>query len=225
MAITDWPEEERPREKLLARGAQALSDAELLAILLRVGLRGGTAVDLGRELIGQSGGLRQLLEMPPERLKTLRGLGGGRSAMLLASLELGRRFLDQEIRRGEPLRDVEAVGRWLTAELRGESREVFLVLFLDNKLRVRAVEKLFKGTVNVAPVYPREVVRRAMDHNACSVILAHNHPSGVAEPSEADREVTVRLSEALRLVDVQVLDHLVIGEGGWESFARRGWME
>lgn len=224
MAITDWPEAERPREKLLARGAPALSDAELLAIFLRVGLRGGTAVDLGRSLLLQSGGLRQLLELPPERMKALRGLGGSRSAMLLAALEVGRRFLAAEIQRGPLLQDPDATGRLLMAELRGEPSEVFLVLFLDNKHRVRAMEKMFRGTVDTTPVYPREVVRRAIEHNASSVIVAHNHPSGVAEPSQADREVTELLCRALKLVDVQVLDHLVIGDGGWESFVRRGWM-
>ena len=224
MAISDWPKEERPREKLLARGASALSDAELMAVFLRVGLRGGTAVDLGRDLLNQAGGLRQLLEMSPQRMKRMRGLGGSRSAMLIAALELGRRFLAEELSRGPLLQDPDAAGRLLMAELRGETSEVFLVLFLDNKHRVRAMEKMFKGTVDSAPVYPREVVRRAIDHNASSVIIAHNHPSGVAEPSQADRDVTDQLRRALKLVDVSVLDHLVIGDGGWESFMRRGWM-
>lgn len=224
MAISDWPKEERPREKLLARGAGALSDAELMAVFLRVGLRGGTAVDLGRDLLNQTGGLRQLLEMPPERMKRLRGLGGSRSAMLIAALELGRRFMAEELRRGPLLQDPDTAGSLLMAELRGETSEVFLVLFLDNKHRVRAMEKMFKGTVDSAPVYPREVVRRAIDHNASGVIIAHNHPSGVAEPSQADRDVTDQLCRALKLIDVDVLDHLVIGDGCWESFMRRGWM-
>lgn len=224
MAITDWPEQERPREKLLARGAGALSDAELLAVLLRTGLRGGTAVDLGRDLLVQTGGLRQLLDMPAERLCRLRGLGGGRSTMLLAALELGKRHLAQSLEYGPALNDPDAVARLLTAELRGEPGEVFLVLFLDSKNRVRAMERMFRGTVDSAAVHPREVVRRALEHNAASVIVAHNHPSGVAEPSPADRALTETLRHSLELVDVRVLDHLVIGDGEWESFRRRGWM-
>lgn len=224
MAITDWPEAERPREKLLERGARALSDAELLAVFLRMGLRGGTAVDLGRDLLLQAGSLRALLDMPAERLRRLRGLGGSRSAMLLAALELGRRHLDAELRHGPVLNDPAAAVRLLTAELRGEPGEVFLVLFLDNKHRVRAMERMFRGTVDSAAVYPREVVRRAIEHNASSVIIAHNHPSGVAEPSHADREATDSLCRSLKLVDVRMLDHLVIGDGEWESFSRRGWI-
>lgn len=224
MAITDWPKDERPREKLLQRGARALSDAELLAVFLRVGLRGGTAVDLGRDLLLQAGGLRQLLDLPVERMRELRGLGGGRSAMLLAALELGRRHLDAELKRGPVLSDPDAVVRLLTAELRSEPGEVFVVLFLDNKHRVRAMERMFRGTVDSAAIYPREVVRRAIEHKASSVIIAHNHPSGVAEPSRADREATDSLRRSLKLVDVRMLDHLVIGDGQWESFSRRGWI-
>lgn len=224
MAITDWPEQERPREKLLKRGAGALSDAELLAVMLRTGLRGGTAVDLGRDLLVQAGGLRQLLDMAPERLRRLHGLGGGRSAMLLAALEIGKRHLGETLNAGPVVGDPESVARLLTAELRGERGEVFLVLFLDNKNRVRAMERMFQGTVDSAAVYPREVVRRALEHNAAGVIVAHNHPSGIAEPSDADRQLTENLRRSLKLVDVRVLDHLIIGDGQWESFSRRGWI-
>lgn len=224
MAITDWPKDERPREKLLKRGARALSDAELLAVFLRVGLRGGTAVDLGRDLLLEAGSLRHLLDLPVERMREMRGLGGGRSALLLAALELGRRHLDSELRQGPVLSDPDAAVRLLTAELRGEPGEVFVVLFLDNKHRVRAMERMFRGTVDSAAIYPREVVRRAIEHKASSVIIAHNHPSGVAEPSRADREATECLRRSLKLVDVRMLDHLVIGDGQWESFSRRGWI-
>ncbi|MCQ6262581.1 DNA repair protein RadC [Alcanivorax sp. MM125-6] len=225
MAISDWPEDERPREKLLARGAAALSDAELLAIFLRTGSRGRTAVDVGRALLHRAGGLRKLLDLSPGRMKHLPGLASvGRRALLLAALELGRRYLAEELERGFSLDNPEPAARMLTAELRGEPREVFAVLFLDNKHRVIGFEKMFYGTVDGAAVYPREVVRRALEYNAASVIVAHNHPSGVAEPSQADRDVTDRLRKALDLVDVRVLDHLVIGDGHWESFSRRGWV-
>ena len=224
MAITDWPELERPREKLLKRGTGALSDAELLAVLLRTGLRGGTAVDLGRDLLLEAGSLRRLLDMPAERLRRLRGLGGSRSAMLLAALELGKRHLDETLTCGPLVEDPEAVVRLLTAELRSEPGEVFLVVFLDNKNRVLATEKMFHGTVDSAAVYPREVVRRALEHNAANIIIAHNHPSGIAEPSQADRDLTDNLRRSLKLIDVRIIDHLVIGDGQWTSFSRRGWM-
>ncbi|MEQ3634858.1 DNA repair protein RadC [Alcanivorax sp.] len=222
MAITDWPEDERPREKLLSRGAGALSDAELLAIFLRTGQRGLTAVDLARRQLASSGGLRAMLDLSPERMAQLPGMGTARRALLLAALELGRRYLAEPLERGQPLDNPDKAGQLLTAQLRGLPFEVFACLFLDNKHRLIAFEKLFQGTIDVAAVYPREVVRRAMEHNAAAVILAHNHPSGVAEPSQADHAITRRLVEALGLVEVRVLDHLVIGDGGWVSLASRG---
>ena len=222
MAITDWPEDERPREKLLSRGAGALSDAELLAIFLRTGQRGLTAVDLARRQLASSGGLRAMLDLSPERMAQLPGMGTARRALLLAALELGRRYLAEPLERGQPLDNPDKAGQLLTAQLRGLPFEVFACLFLDNKHRLIAFEKLFQGTIDAAAVYPREVVRRAMEHNAAAVILAHNHPSGVAEPSQSDHAITRRLVEALGLVEVRVLDHLVIGDGGWVSLASRG---
>ncbi len=224
MAISDWPADERPREKLLARGAHSLSDAELLAIFLRTGLRGTTAVDLARQLLNRQGGLRALLDAPPATLASLPGMGAARRALLAASLELGRRYLESELVREHSLTRPSDAGRFLTARLRGYPHEVFACMFLDNRHRLLAFEELFRGTVDGAAVYPREVVRRCLGHNAAAVILAHNHPSGVAEPSQSDRSITRRLVDALALVDVRVLDHLVIGEGGWVSLAERGWV-
>lgn len=224
MAISDWPADERPREKLLARGAHSLSDAELLAIFLRTGLRGTTAVDLARQLLNRQGGLRALLDTPPATLASLPGMGSARRALLQASLELGRRYLESELVREHSLTNPSDAGRFLTARLRGYPQEVFACMFLDNRHRLVAFEELFRGTVDGAAVYPREVVRRCLGHNAAAVILAHNHPSGVAEPSQSDRSITRRLVDALALVDVRVLDHLVIGEGGWVSLAERGWV-
>lgn len=224
MAITDWPDQERPREKLLLQGATSLSDAELLAIFLRTGRPGLTAVDLARQLLQRAGGLRQLLDASPAQMAALPGMGTARRAQLLAALEVGRRYLAHSWTRGEPLTQPDKAAQWLMAELRGYRHEVFACVFLDNKHRVLAFDKLFMGTIDGAAVYPREVVRRALEHNAAALILTHNHPSGVAEPSEADRHITRRLVEALTLVDVRVLDHLVIGDGQWVSLAQRGWM-
>lgn len=222
MAITDWPTDERPREKLLARGAESLSDAELLAIFLRTGQQGMTAVDLARTQLAAGGGLRALLDAGPERMAKLPGMGTARRALLLAALELGRRYLAEPLERGLPLDNPDKAGQLLTARLRGLPYEVFACLFLDNKHRLIAFEQLFQGTIDAAAVYPREVVRRAMEHNAAAVILAHNHPSGVAEPSQSDHAITRRLVDALGLMEIRVLDHLVIGDGGWVSLASRG---
>jgi len=222
MAITDWPTDERPREKLLARGPESLSDAELLAIFLRTGQQGMTAVDLARTQLAAGGGLRALLDAGPERMARLPGMGSARRALVLAALELGRRYLAEPLERGVPLDNPDKAGQLLTARLRGLPYEVFACLFLDNKHRLIAFEQLFQGTIDAAAVYPREVVRRAMEHNAAAVILAHNHPSGVAEPSQSDHAITRRLVDALGLMEIRVLDHLVIGDGGWVSLASRG---
>jgi DNA repair protein RadC len=223
MPITDWPAEERPREKLLQRGAQALSDAELLAIFLRTGVQGKTAVDLARELLAEFGGLRPLLQADRRRFCRARGLGDAKYAQLQAVLEMGRRHLAEGLSRGAAIQDPQAVQRFLSARLRDHAHEVFACLFLDTRHRVIAFEELFRGTIDGASVHPREVVRRALHHNAAALILAHNHPSGVAEPSEADRRITRRLKDALALVDVRVLDHVVVGDGA-VSFAERGWI-
>lgn len=222
MPITDWPEAERPREKLLARGAAALSDAELLAIFLRTGVAGRTAVDLARDLIGDFGGLRPLLEAEREAFAARPGLGPAKFSQLQAVLEMGRRHLWERLQRGEALTGPRETRAYLSARLRHLSREVFACLFLDNRHRVIVFEELFRGTIDATSVYPREVVRRAMAHNAAAVILAHNHPSGVAEPSAADEAITRRLRDALALVDVRVLDHFVVGDGPPVSFAERG---
>lgn len=220
MSIRDWPDGERPREKLLARGGAALSDAELLAVFLGSGRRGQSAVDLGRALLAGSGGLKPLLDAPGATA----GIGDVAWCRLKAALELGRRYLDAEIRSGDALTDPCASARYLKARLGGYPYEVFACLFLDNRHRVIAFEELFRGSIDGASVHPREVVRRCLAHNAAAVILAHNHPSGVAEPSQADRAITVRLRETLALIDVRVLDHFVIGDGVPTSLARRGWI-
>lgn len=222
MAITDWAAGERPREKLLARGPQALSDAELLAIFLRTGVRGKSAVDLARELLRQHAGLRGLLNADAESLSVTPGLGPAKCAQLQATLELARRHLGEALERGAPLTDPAATRRYLIARLRDRFQEVFACLYLDTRHRVIAFEELFHGTLDGASVHPREVVRQALRHNAAALIFAHNHPSGVAEPSDADRRLTQRLKEALGLVDIRVLDHFVVGDGEAVSFAERG---
>jgi DNA repair protein RadC len=224
MSIRDWPDTERPREKLLARGSAALSDAELLAVFLGSGLRGESAVDLGRSLLQRHGGLRALLERAPAELQRIRGLGAARTARLLAALELASRHLAAGLDRGEALSDPGRAGHYFSARLRGHPHEVFAVLFLDTRHRTIAFEELFRGGIDGAEVHPREVVRRCLAHNAAAVILGHNHPSGVSEASAADRAITRRLSEALALVDVRVLDHFIVGDGPALSFAARGWL-
>ena len=221
MAITDWPIDERPREKLLARGANALSDAELLAIFLRVGVKGKTAVDLARELLQNFGSLRQLFDADAEKFCETHGMGEAKYVQLQAVLEMSRRYLAEKLRRGDPLNDPDAVRFYLTSKLRDYRFEVFSCLFLDTRHRVIEYEELFKGTIDGASVHPREVVRRALYHNAAAVIFAHNHPSGVAEPSQADERITGKLKDALNLIDVRVLDHFVIGDQV-VSFAERG---
>ena len=224
MRIRDWPAEERPREKLLARGAGALSDAELLAIFLGSGLRGRDAVQTSRELLVAHGPLRVLLENDPAGLARLPGLGPARACKLAAALELGHRHLAAALERGEVLTDPASAGRYFSQRLRGRGHEVFAALFLDTRHRALAFEELFQGTVDGAEVHPREVVRRALSHNAAAVIVGHNHPSGDAEPSAADRAVTARLKQALALVEVRLLDHFVVGDGPAVSLASRGWV-
>ncbi|WP_407275938.1 DNA repair protein RadC [Halothiobacillus sp. DCM-1] len=223
MAITDWPTDERPRERLLKFGAEALSDAELLAIFLRTGVAGCSAVDLARDLLQHFGGMRRLLAAPQAEFSEARGLGPAKFAQLQAVLELARRHLAEEMTAQSVIDSPAATRRFLQAELRDRSQEVFAVLFLDNQHRLRAFERLFYGTIDQASVHPREVVKAALRHQAAAVILAHNHPSGVAEPSAADRQITTRLCAALDLIDVRVLDHLVVGEQ-IVSFAERGWL-
>jgi DNA repair protein RadC len=224
MPITDWPAPERPREKLLQRGASALSDAELLAIFLRTGVAGKTAVDLARELLQEYGGLRQLLCAEQTRFCRSRGLGAAKYAQLQAVLEMGRRYLHEDLQQSQALTSPADSRRFLQAKLRHYPYEVFSCLFLDNRHRLIVFEELFRGTIDGASVYPREVVKRALEHNAAALILAHNHPSGIGEPSEADRRITQRLREALALVDIRLLDHFVIGDGEPVSLAERGML-
>lgn len=224
MRIRDWPSDERPREKLLARGAGALSDAELLAIFLGSGLRGRDAVQTARELLQAHGPLRRLLDLDPGQLAQLPGLGPARTCQLAAALELGQRHLAAALERGETFSDPGHAGHYFARRLRARSQEVFAGLFLDNRHRALAFEELFLGTINRCEVHPREVVRRALAHNAAAVIVGHNHPSGNPEPSSADNALTTRLRQALELVDIRLLDHFVVGDGAPTSLAARGWL-
>lgn len=221
LSIKNWPEQERPREKLLLKGASALSDAELLAIFLRTGMCGFTAVDLARLLINDFGSLRALMESDEPEFCQHKGLGRAKYAQLQAVLEMSRRYMFENIQRGDALSSPQETKEYLRAQLRGYSHEVFACLFLDNRNRVIEFEILFYGTIDGASVYPREVVTMALKKNAASVIFAHNHPSGVAEPSLADEKITMRLKEALNMVDIKVLDHIIVGDD-IVSFAERG---
>lgn len=222
MPINHWPEGERPREKLLARGAGALSDAELLAIFLRMGTQGKTAVDIGRDLLNEFGDLRTLMNADYAAFSAVRGLGPAKYAQLQAALEIGQRYLAEQMQRQDTLTSPEHTRDYLVARMRDYDYEVFACVFLDSRHRVIAFEELFKGSLAGASVHPREVVKRALAHSAAAVIVAHNHPSGVAEPSHSDEMLTKRLRDALSLVEVRVLDHLVIGDGYAVSFAERG---
>lgn len=222
MSIRDWPDDERPREKLLQRGAAALSDAELLAIFLRVGVPGRSAVDLARDMLKQHGGLRALMELDQTAFCATPGLGPAKYVQLQAVLELARRHLEDTLQRGDAIQSAADTRRYLMAKMRHHPHEVFAALFLDTKHRVIQYEELFYGTIDSSSVHPRQVVKRALHHNAAAAIVAHNHPSGIAEPSRADELVTVRLKDALALVDVRLLDHIVIGDGNIVSLAERG---
>ena len=222
LGIKDWPASERPREKLLRKGPEALSDAELVALFVRSGTKGRTAVDLARGAIVAAGGLRGLLDLPREDLFRLPGFGPTRYVELQACLEIGRRHLATQIDRGEPLTTPDETSRFLMAKLRHLPFEVFACLFLDNRHRVIEFEEMFRGTIDGTSVHAREVVRRTLNLNAAAVIFAHNHPSGVAEPSHADRLLTDQLVNALSLVEVRVLDHIVVGDGECVSFVERG---
>ena len=222
LTIREWPVEERPREKLFARGSASLSDAELLAVFLGSGRHGMTAVDVGRELLNSAGSLKALLDQEPTKLAQLPGLGTAKACRVHAALELGRRYLASELRRPDVLAHPSACADYLRARIGAHPYEVFACLFLDQRHRVIAFEELFRGTIDGASVHPREVVRRCLAHNAAAVIFAHNHPSGVAEPSQADREITAELKRALALIDVRVLDHFIVGHGAPTSLAARG---
>lgn len=224
MAINDWPEQERPREKLLTLGPSALSDAELLAIFLRTGIKGKSAVDLARELLQNFGGLRALLTAEHQEFCSHRGLGNAKFAQLQAVLEMAKRHLAEQLNHTNALTSPNLTRQFLQATLRDLDYEVFACLLLDKQHRVLKYVELFRGTIDGAAVYPREVVKLALSHNAAAVILVHNHPSGIAEPSQADRAITDRLQQALGLVDIRVLDHIIVGDGYCDSFSERGWI-
>ncbi len=219
-----WPTDERPRERLLAHGSGCLSDAELLAIFLRTGTRGMPVMEMARYLLETFGGLRSLMTASSRQFCSVKGLGTAKYAQMQAAMEMARRVTDEPLRQGDPLKSPEDTRRFLASRLGTYPHEVFAALFLDNRHRVIHYRELFRGTIDGAAVYPREVVRQALEDNAAAVIFAHNHPSGVAEPSQADIALTKRLKDALALVDIRVLDHMVVGHGEVISLAERGLM-
>lgn len=222
MGIKDWPEGERPREKLLSAGAGRLSDAELLAIFLRTGVKGRTALDVARTLLSKFGSLTSILTASVEEFCQQDGLGPAKFVQLRAMLELSQRHLREQLEGKDVLTSSELTREYLRARLRNYEHEVFACLYLDNQHRVVTLEELFFGTIDGAAVYPREVVKRCLHNNAAAVIFAHNHPSGIAEPSQADVSITQRLKIALNTIDVRVLDHIVVGSTDVVSFAERG---
>lgn len=213
MSISSWPRAERPREKLISRGAAALTEAELLAIMLRTGVAGESAVDLARTLLNEFGSLRALLDTPASDFCRRRGLGMAKYVQLQAALELSRRHLGESLRHEDCLTRPAQTKNYLRARLRDYPHEMFACLMLDNRNRVIALREMFRGTIDGASVYPREVVKQALADNAAAVIFAHNHPSGIAEPSQADIRITENLKNALALVDIRVLDHVIVGDG------------
>lgn len=225
MGIKDWPEEDRPREKLMARGAAALTDAELLALFLGTGCNGLNALEQAQLLVKTHGPLRRLLDLDIRQLTRLPGLGLARACKLLAALELADRYLLADLERGESMLNPAVAQRYFKQRLRAREQEVFAALFLDTRNRAITFEELFTGTIDSAAVYPREVARRALLHNAAAVIVGHNHPSGNPTPSEADRQITRQLLEGLLLVGVRLVDHIVVGDGAPVSLAQLGWLK
>lgn len=223
MGIKDLPPDARPREKLLERGPQALSDVELLAILLRTGMAGKNVFELAQELLS-GGGIAGLLQATPGSLKVVKGLGPAKQAELLAVFEIARRALRQRLQEREAFHTPDAVKQYLQLQLGHKNHEVFAVLFLDSQNRMLAMEELFRGTLSQTSVYPREVVLRALHHQAAAVVLSHNHPSGSVQPSRADEALTQNLKASLALVDVRVLDHIIVGQGQSLSMAEQGLM-
>jgi DNA repair protein RadC len=224
MVLKDLPPDARPREKLLARGPAALADAELIALLLRTGVKGQSVLQLSHKLLAEFGGLGALLQAEPDDLKRVKGLGPAKRAEMAAVLELARRSLAQELTQRPVFDSPQRVKDYLRLQIGHKPHEVFVVLFLDAQNRLLRAEEMFRGTLTQTSVYPREVVKCALDYGAASVVLAHNHPSGAAEPSKADEYLTQTLSRALALVDVRVLDHLVVGRTQVTSFSERGLM-
>ena len=224
MAITDWPATERPREKLLAQGANSLSDAELLAIFLRTGCAGKSAVDLARDLLNQFQGLRPLLEADCESFCEAKGLGTAKFTQLQAVLEMGRRHLAASLKEGISITSADTAKQFVRSQLRHHEREVLGVLFLNNQHQLIRFEPLFLGTINQASVYPREIVKQALNFNAAAIIVAHNHPSGIAEPSQSDIAITKDIQSALQLIDIKLLDHLIVGNSEVHSMKESGWL-
>jgi DNA repair protein RadC len=222
MAIRDWPIDERPREKLLDKGAGALTDAELLAILLRTGTRGRSAVDLARATLKKFDSLRKLIAADRQKFCAEHGLGVARFAELQAAVEIARRQLSETLRTGPSLASPRVTRDFLSSQLRDLEHEVFCCLYLDKRHRLIQYQELFRGTIDGASVHPREIVKLSLQRNAAAVIIAHNHPSGVAEPSQADELITQRVKEALALVDIRLLDHIIVGDGASVSLAERG---
>ena len=222
MSISDWPEAERPREKLLQRGADALTDAELLAIFLRTGTKGVSAIDLAYSLLTEFTSLRNLFNASLDEFCSVKGIGPAKYVQLQAVLEMSKRHLSETLEKKNVISSPDETRQYLKQQLRDRPYEVFAALFLDNRHQVIKFEELFHGTIDGASVYPREVVKKALKHNAAALIIAHNHPSGVAEPSSADEHITLRLRDALALVDIRLLDHFIIGDGDITSLAERG---
>lgn len=222
MAINEWPEEQRPRERLIKHGAACLSDAELLAVFLRTGVAGKSAVDLGRDMISQFGSLSGLFSANIREFSAIHGLGSAKFAQLQAVLELAKRAISEELQENTSLSSPQSVKKYLQLLIGSKAHESFAVLFLDVKNRLITTEELFRGTLNHASVYPREVVKSALQHNAAAIIIAHNHPSGSCEPSSADLQLTTTLKQALALVDVRVLDHFIVANPKVYSFAENG---
>ncbi len=224
LMIKDWPQNERPRERLRLAGARNLSDAELIAILIGRGTSGSSAVDLARTLLSKFGGIRGILNAHDNELLATHGIGPGKAAIFSAARECCCRYHEEKLTTGKRIGCPTDTTQFLLARLRDRPHEVFCCLFLDNRHRVLAFDELFRGTIDNTTVYPREVVKQALLRNAAAVILAHNHPSGVAEPSDADRMITKRIGDALNLIDVRLLDHFVIGDGTCVSLASRGML-
>jgi DNA repair protein RadC len=222
MGIQDWPASDRPREKLIQRGPESLSDAELLAIFLRTGVKGKSAVELARDLQEQHGSIGALLLADIDSFTSSRGLGEAKYAQLQAVLELSRRHLLETHDRGDEITSPAAIRKFLQLQLKHQEREVFYTVFLDNRHRILHSEPMFLGTISSATVHIREIVKAALSRNAAALIVAHNHPSGVAEPSAADIQITKRIREALDLVEIRLLDHFIVAENRVESFAERG---
>ncbi|WP_299770295.1 DNA repair protein RadC [uncultured Pseudoteredinibacter sp.] len=225
MSIRDWPESERPREKMRQRGPGALSDAELLALFLRTGIAGATAVDLAREVLQHFGGWRAVLESREEEFCALPGLGQASFSLLQAGQEINRRHLRETLEREQVFSNPESVRCFLRSNLRHRDREVFVALLMDSQHRLIHYDELFLGTVDSASVFPRELVKLVLQHNAAAIIVAHNHPSGINEPSQADCLITERIQQALALVGVRLLDHLIVGSGEEVSLAERGLLK